>query len=75
MPRPRFIIALVHLDMDGSVGDVIEAVGERSSVVATSAEAKRYGSLRRALSAAQGWAWYADVVRIMNVADQITRWR
>lgn len=66
--KPRFIIALVHVDMEhGYVGDLIEAVGERGRVVPSAAEAQRYGSLKRAISAAQGWTWYADIVRVMKV--------
>lgn len=64
----RFIIVLAHVDMEhGYVGDIIEAVGPRGRVVDNPAGAKRYRSLRRALDAAQGWSWYADVIRVMEL--------
>lgn len=66
--KQKFIIALVHVDMEhGDVGDIIEGVGPRGTVVKYSYEAKRYSSLKRALNAAQDWAWYADIVRVMSV--------
>lgn len=66
--KQKFIIALVHLDLEhGDVGDIIEGVGPHGTIVTNAAEAKRYSSLKRALNAAQGWAWYADVIRVMPV--------
>lgn len=66
--KQKFIIALVHLDTEhGYVGDIIEGVGPRGTVVQHSYEAKRYSSLKRALNVAQDWAWYADLVRVMPV--------
>lgn len=66
--KRRFIIVLVHVDMEhGYIGDIIEGIGRRSTVVMSSVDAKRYSSLKRALDVAQGWAWYADVIRVMPV--------
>lgn len=72
MKARKFIIALVHVDMEhGDVGDIIEGVGPRGTVVTEfdGRLAKRYSSLKRALNAAQGWAWYADIVRVMPVDE------
>jgi hypothetical protein len=69
--KPRFIIVLVHIDMEhGYVGDILGGVGERGTIVTTNDPrlAKRYTSLKRALNAAQGWSWYADYIRVMKVA-------
>ena len=69
--KQRFIIVLVHIDMEhGYVGDIIEGVGDRGTIVTTSDRrlAKRYTSLKRALNAAQGWTWYADYIRVMKIA-------
>jgi len=68
MQAREFIIALVHVDMEhGYAGDLIEGVGARGSVVTRCAGARRFKSLKRALDAAQGWTWYADIVRVMAV--------
>jgi hypothetical protein len=61
-------------DLNGDLIDVfcparIEAVGKRGTVVHSSRLAKRYTSIKRALNAAQNWAWYADVVRVMEVPE------
>lgn len=69
-PKQKYIIALVHIDMEhGYVGDIIEGVGPRGTVVQHSYEAKRYSSLKRALNIAQDWAWYADHIRVMAVDE------
>lgn len=68
--KQKFIIALVLLDLEhGDVGDIIQGVGPRGSVVQHSYQAKRYSSLKRALNAAQDWTWYADLVRVMPVDE------
>lgn len=68
MNSKKFVIALVHVDMEhGTVGDIFQGVGPHGRIVESCAEAKRYSSLRRALAAAQGWTWYADIVRILEV--------
>lgn len=67
--KRRFIIALVHVDASahGTIGDIIEGVGKNGRIVQHGWQAKRYKSLKRALNAAEGWTWYADLVRVMEV--------
>jgi hypothetical protein len=66
--KQRYVIVLVHLDMEhGDVPDLIQSVGKRGSVVDSVLGAKRFRSLKLALDAAQEWAWYADVVRVVAV--------
>ena len=70
MKAKRFIIVLAHVDMEhGYVGDIIEGVGKRGNVVVSAPEARRYKSLKRALSAALCWTWYADIVRVVEVDE------
>lgn len=81
--KRRYIIVLVQLDpargvvtgaqkwdldrVESMPSDVIQGVGAHGTIVDHDQQAKRYRSLKRALQVAQSWAWYADIVRVMEV--------